>query len=65
MSKVIQFPVQHGPITELEHAKRGVQQAAMNVFGRPVNPERAQRMAELIIQRKRKVEAGLIPSKSR
>lgn len=57
-ARVIQLPVRHGPITELEHVTRCVQQAAVSTLGRPVDPERAKRMAELIMQRKRLMSAG-------
>lgn len=51
---VIQFPVKHGPITEREHAVRGVQRAACETFGRPIDSARAERMAALVMQRKRR-----------
>lgn len=56
MKNVIQSPVKHGPITEREHAVRGVQRAACEVFGRSVDSARAERMADLIIQIKRRLE---------
>ncbi|MBS0218032.1 MAG: hypothetical protein JSR63_07580 [Proteobacteria bacterium] len=53
---VIQFPLKHGPLTERESATQAVQQAAENVFGRRMDAERANRMAELLMQLKRRLE---------
>lgn len=57
-ARVIQLPVRHGPITELEHVTRCVQEAAVSTLGCSVDPERARRMAELLIERKRRKAGG-------
>ena len=53
---VIQFPLKHGPLTERESAIQAMQQASENVLGRRMDAERADRMAELLMHRKRRMD---------